>query len=214
MAGGAVSPGRTLPDVLAPGLRVLFVGINPSLESARVGHHFASPGNPFWRLLHAAGLTPELLPPADDRRLLELGLGLTNVCPRATRGAAELTRRDYERGVAELVRKVEAARPAVVALVGVTLGRIVLPGSPEAGPGPRGAAIGGARVFVLPNPSGRNAAFPSFERKLEWFVRLREYEAAPPDAPPAPPPPREPTARGAGLRSSPRRARTSRAGRR
>jgi len=153
------------------------VGINPSLESALVGHHFASPGNPFWRLLHAVRFTPELLRPADDGRLLELGLGLTNVCPRPTRSAAELTRREYERGVAELVRKVERARPAVVALVGVTLARIVLPRSPEAGPGRRRSAIGEARVFVLPNPSGKNAAFPSFEKKLEWFVRLREFEA-------------------------------------
>lgn len=163
-----------LPDVLAPGLRVVFVGINPSVESARVGHHFASPGNPFWRLLHAAGLTPELFRPADDARITELGLGLTNVCPRPTRSAAELTRREYARGLGELVRKLEAARPAVVALVGVTLARLVLPGSPEAGPGPSRSSIAGARVFVLPNPSGRNAAFPSFESKLAWFVKLRE----------------------------------------
>ncbi len=177
MAGRAVARagGGLLPDVLAPGLRVLFVGINPSLESGRVGHHFASPGNPFWRLLHAAGFTPELLRPEDDGRLLELGFGLTNVCPRATRSAAELTRREYERGVEELVRKVEAARPAVVALVGITLARIVLPGSGEAGPGSRTTSIGGARVFVLPNPSGRNAAFPGFEHKLVWFVRLRAF---------------------------------------
>ena len=153
----------------------MFAGINPSLESGRAGHHFASPGNPFWRLLHASGFTRELLRPADDGRLVELGLGLTNVCPRPTRSAAELTRREYERGVSELVRKVEAVRPAVVALVGVTLARIVLPGSPEAGPGPRRSSIAGARVFVLPNPSGRNAAFPSFESKLAWFVRLREF---------------------------------------
>lgn len=161
--------------MLAPGLRVVFVGINPSLESARVGHHFASPGNPFWRLLHAAGLTPELLRPVDDARLVELGLGVTNVCPRPSRSAAELTRREYERGVGGLVRKLEAARPAVVALVGVTLARIVLSGSTEVGPGPRSASIAGARVFVLPNPSGRNAAYPSFESKLGWFVRLREF---------------------------------------
>ncbi len=176
MAGGAVGRGGELRDVLAPGLRVLFVGINPSLESARVGHHFAGPGNPFWRLLHAAGFTPELLRPSDDRRLPEFGFGITNLCPRATRTAAELTRREYERGVGELVRKVEATRPTTVALVGVTLARIVLPGSAEAGPGPRLSSFAGERVFVLPNPSGRNAAFPSFESKLVWFVRLREFE--------------------------------------
>ena len=167
--------GRRLPDVLAPALRVLFVGINPSLESARVGHHFASPGNPFWRLLHAAGLTPEPLAAADDRRMLELGFGLTNVCPRPTRGAAELSGAEYARGVRDLVRKVEELRPEVVALVGVTLARSVLPGSAETGPGPRKATLGGARVFVLPNPSGRNAAFPGFEQKRVWFDALREY---------------------------------------
>jgi TDG/mug DNA glycosylase family protein len=167
--------GRRVPDVLAPGLRVLFVGINPSLESARVGHHFAGPGNPFWRLLFAAGFTPAPLRPEDDGELLALGLGLTNVCPRATRGAADLTRRDYERGARGLVRKVEQYRPAVVALVGVTLARIVLPRSAEVGPGPRSAALAGARVFVLPNPSGRNAAFPSFESKRVWFERLSAF---------------------------------------
>jgi TDG/mug DNA glycosylase family protein len=172
VAGGAVSRRRGLPDVLAPGLAVVFVGINPSLGSARAGHHFAGPGNPFWRLLHAAGFTPDLLMPEDDARLLELGLGLTNVCPRPTRTAAELTPREYQAGVRELVRKLEAVRPRVVALVGVSLARIVLPGSPEAGPGPRRASLGGARVFVLPNPSGRNAAYPSFESKLRWFMSL------------------------------------------
>jgi TDG/mug DNA glycosylase family protein len=166
---------RRLPDVLAPGLRVVFVGINPSLESGRVGHHFASPGNPFWRLLHAAGLTPRLLRPEEDGRLVELGLGLTNVCARPTRSAAELTRSEYVRGVRALERKVRELRPAVVALVGVTLARIVVPESVERGPGARPARIAEARVFVLPNPSGRNAAFPGFAQKLEWFVRLGEF---------------------------------------
>jgi double-stranded uracil-DNA glycosylase len=170
-----VSGSRKLPDVIAPGLSVVFVGINPSITSAQVGHHFASPGNPFWRLLHASGFTPALLQPADDGRVVELGLGLTNVCPRGTRSAAELTRREYEAGRRALVRKLEGFRPSVVALVGVTLARIVLPGSLEVGPGPRRPAIAGARVFVRPNPSGRNAAYPGFANKLEWFVRLREF---------------------------------------
>ena len=172
-----MSGARKLPDVIAPGVSVVFVGINPSITSARVGHHFASPGNPFWRLLHASGFTPALLQPADDGRVVELGLGLglTNVCPRGTRSAAELTRREYEAGRRSLVRKLDRFRPSVVALVGVTLARIVLPGSLEVGPGPRRAVIAGARVFVLPNPSGRNAAYPGFANKLEWFVRLREF---------------------------------------
>lgn len=179
VAGGGA---RRLPDVVAPGLRALLVGINPSLVSARVGHHFASPGNPFWRLLHAAGLTPELLRPEDDRRVLEVGLGLTNVCPRPTRSAAELTRAELDRGVRALRAKVEALRPAVVVLVGVTLARAVLAASGERGPGPRTERLGGARVYVLPNPSGRNAAFPGFEQKRAWFAALREFlerEAAP-----------------------------------
>ena len=164
-----------LRDVLAPGVRVVFVGINPSIASGLAGHHFASPGNPFWRLLHASGFTPTLLRPEDDARVAELGIGLTNVCPRPTRSAAELTPREYEEGARALVRKLEALRPAVVALVGVSLARIVLPSSKETGPGPRQARLGRARVFVLPNPSGRNAAFPGFDDKLEWFVRLRGY---------------------------------------
>ncbi len=168
---------RRLPDVVAPGLRVLFVGINPSLYSAEVGHHFASPGNPFWRLLHAAGLTPEPLTAADDRRMPALGLGLTNVCARPTRSAAELEPDELRRGVRALVRKVDLLRPAVVALVGVTLARVVLPASPEKGPGPRAARLAGARVFVLPNPSGRNAAFPGFEQKRVWFEALRAFVA-------------------------------------
>ena len=179
MARGPVDGCPTLPDILAPGLSVVFVGINPSLASARAGHHFASPGNPFWRLLHASRFTPALLRPVDDARLIELGLGLTNVCPNPTRSAAELTRREYEAGVPALLRKLEAFRPAVVALVGVTLAQIVLPGSPEAGPGPRRASIAGARVFVLPNPSGRNAAYPGFESKLEHFVLLRSFIGRP-----------------------------------
>lgn len=165
---------RPLPDILAPGLRVVFVGINPSIASGLAGHHFAGPGNPFWRLLHASGFTPVAFEPAEDVRLPELGLGLTNLCPRPTRSAAELTRSEYEAGARELIRKLEAFRPSVVALVGVTLARVLLPESGETGPGPRLPSIGGAGVFVLPNPSGRNAAYPSFESKLRWFVRLRE----------------------------------------
>ncbi len=156
----------------------MFVGINPSLASGLAGHHFASPGNPFWRLLHSSGFTPDLLRPEDDARVLEHRLGLTNVCPKPTRTAAELTPREYAAGVRDLLEKLEAIRPAVVALVGVTLARIVLPGSREVGPGPRRASIAGARVFVLPNPSGRNAAYPSFESKLEWFMRLRAFVGA------------------------------------
>ncbi len=153
----------------------MFVGINPSIASGIAGHHFAGRGNPFWRLLYASGLTPVLLAPAEDGRLLELGLGITNVCPRVTRSAAELTASEYVSGARALALELERLRPSVVVLVGVTLARGVLPASAEAGPGPRSASLRGARVFVLPNPSGRNAAYPSFESKLRWFVRLREF---------------------------------------
>jgi TDG/mug DNA glycosylase family protein len=174
-AGGPVRQPGPLPDVLAGGMRVVFVGINPSITSGLLGHHFASKGNPFWRLLHASGFTPVLLDPADDTKLAELGLGLTNVCPRPTRTAAELTRAELASGAEDLLRKLGPLGPSVVALVGVTLARILLPAGREAGPGPRRAAIAGARVFVLPNPSGRNAAYPGFASKLEWFARLRQF---------------------------------------
>ncbi len=163
--------------MLAPGVRVVFVGINPSIASGLAGHHFASPGNPFWRLLHASGFTPTLLRPEHDAKVAELGLGLTNVCPRPTRSAAELTRREYDAGVRALVRKLEALRPAVVALVGVSLARIVLPESTEMGPGP-GARHSAGRASSCSRTRGRNAAFPGFGDKLGWFVRLREFVGA------------------------------------
>ena len=186
---------QPLPDVVDEGLRILFVGINPSLRSAEVGHHFASRGNPFWRLLHAAGLTPEPLAPEDDGALLTFGLGVTNVCPRPTRGAAELTRAELTAGAAQLREKIRALRPAVVALVGVSLYPLVFPGGREPGPGGKEATLGGARVFVLPNPSGLNAAYPGFRNKLVWFERLRRFAQGP--LPRAPRGPRRASARAA-----------------
>jgi TDG/mug DNA glycosylase family protein len=163
-----------VPDVVAPGLRVLFVGINPGIASAEAGHHFATRTNPFWRLLHAAGLTPdELLRPSQGERLLDLGLGITNVCPRPTRSAAELSREELRAGAAALREKAALLRPAVVALVGVSLYPLVVPGGREPGPGAKRAPLAGARLFVLPNPSGLNASYPGFESKLVWFRRLR-----------------------------------------
>jgi double-stranded uracil-DNA glycosylase len=161
-----------LADRVAPDLDVLFVGINPSLHSAEVGHHFASKGNPFWRLLHAAGLTAELLAPADDVALPAHGLGVTNVCSRATRSAAELERAELREGARALAEKVAALRPRIVALVGVSLYPLVFPRGREPGPGAKRAQLAGARVFVLPNPSGLNAAYPGFQHKLVWFRRL------------------------------------------
>src|SRR5262249_18548430 len=108
---------RRLADRMCRRPRILFVGINPSLYSARVGHHFASPGNPFWRLLAAAGLVPEGFAAGDDARLPALGLALTNIVPRATRSAAELDRAEYAAGRVSLARKIARARPGVVAFV-------------------------------------------------------------------------------------------------
>ncbi len=165
-------PSPPLADRVASDLDVLFVGINPSLFSAAVGHHFASKGNPFWRLLHAAGLTRELLDPADDVTLPAHGLGITNVCPRPTRSAAELGREELREGARALAEKVAALRPRIVALVGVSLYPLVFPGGREPGPGAKRARLAGARVFVLPNPSGLNASYPGFQHKLVWFRRL------------------------------------------
>jgi len=169
---------QPLPDVVGPRIRILFVGINPSLRSAEVGHHFAGRGNPFWRLLFASRLTPVLHGAEEDRQLPELGLGLTNVCDRPTRSAAELDRAELRAGVLALEEKVERLRPEIVALVGVSLYPIVFPGGLDPGPGAKRAVLGASRVFVIPNPSGLNAAYPGFRHKLHWFRRLRRFASA------------------------------------
>jgi TDG/mug DNA glycosylase family protein len=167
--------GRILQDITTEHPRILFVGINPGRTSGRVGHHFAGPGNPFWRLLHAAGLVPEVLRAEEDGRLAEFGLALVNLCPRVTRTAAELTAAELRRGRARLVTKIAAMQPEVVALVGVTLYPIVCGSGGPPGPGAKPGTLGGARVFVLPNPSGLNASFPSFAAKLVWFEQLAAF---------------------------------------
>ena len=162
-----------LPARLCPRPRILFVGINPSLASAQVGHHFAGPGNPFYRLLHAAGLVPSPLTYVDDVRLPEFGLALTNIAGRATREAAELTAADYARGQRRLARTIATIQPAVVAFVGSTAYRRFFGPSASRGAGAKPERIGDAAVFVVPNPSGRNAAYPGFRDKLVWYRRLR-----------------------------------------
>lgn len=164
-----------LRDVLCDRPHVLFVGINPSLMSARVGHHFAGRGNPFWRLLHAAGLVPEPIGCEDDARLCEWIIALTNVCPRATRSASELTTDELRRGSRRLRRKIERMRPAVVAFVGLSIYRQFFGREATSGPGEKPNEVSGARVFVVPNPSGLNAAFPGFRDKLVWYERLAHF---------------------------------------
>src|SRR5271155_5853465 len=137
-----------LRDVTAVNPQVLFVGINPSLRSAEVGHHFASPGNPFWKLLYAAGLIPIPLGSEEDHRLAEFGMALTNLCQRASRAASELTSAELEAGKVSLLRKIRRVEPHVVAFVGVSIYRQLYPASSK-GPGAKPEVIYGARVFVL-----------------------------------------------------------------
>jgi TDG/mug DNA glycosylase family protein len=155
-----------VPDVLAPGLDLVFVGINPGHASARAGHHFANPQNGFWRLLHEAGFTPRRLRPSEERELLASGLGITNLVGRESGGVADLEAADFARGRKVLARKIRRFRPRSVVFVGITAYRAFR--------GARGAVrcgeqepFEGARVFVVPNPSGRNAHFrPSEMRSL------------------------------------------------
>ena len=164
-----------LRDILKPRPRILFVGINPSIRSEQMGHHFASPGNPFWRLLYAARLVPEELTSEHDARLIEFDLALTNLCSRATRSAAELTTAEMIAGRELLARKIRRVRPRVVAFVGVSIYRRFFGIAQGDGAGPKQEQIFGARVFVLPNPSGLNASYPGFKDKLIWFQRLRKF---------------------------------------
>jgi double-stranded uracil-DNA glycosylase len=150
--------GRTLPDVIAPGLRVLFVGINPGLYTAWAGHHFARPGNRFWPTLHAAGFTDRVLHPSEEHALLPLGYGITNVVQRATALASELSVAELEAGGARLVRTVTRYRPQCVAVLGVSAYRSAFR-RPKAIIGSQPEAIGATAVWVLPNPSGLNAHY-------------------------------------------------------
>jgi double-stranded uracil-DNA glycosylase len=143
---------------VAPGLEVLFCGINPGLESARRGHHFARPGNRFWPALHGAGLTPRLLTPEEDGELPRWGLGLTNIVDRASRGADELTRDELRAGAKRLAALAERYEPKVVAVVGLGAYRNGFE-RPRAALGLQPEAIGPSRAWVLPNPSGLNAHY-------------------------------------------------------
>ena len=162
-----------MPDVIASGLRVLFVGINPGLYSGAVGHHFARPGNRFWRVLHAAGFTERLLSPFEERELPSAGVGITNLVARATASAAELSPDELVRGARRLVAKVRRRRPAVVAFLGVDAYRTAL-GHRGASVGRQRGTLGDARVWVLPNPSGLNAHYqlPALTRLFSNLRRM------------------------------------------
>lgn len=158
--------GKRVRDVLGPDLKVLFVGINPSLYTAAVGHHFGRPGNRFWPALHRAGITARRLQPGEQQALLDRGYGITNLVARATARADELSRRDLVAGGRRLVQKVRRYRPRVVAFLGITAYRGAFD-RPRAKIGPASEAIAGAEVWVLPNPSGLNAHY-----QLDDFAAL------------------------------------------
>lgn len=166
---------KPLPDRLCKSPRILFVGINPSLRSAELRHHYAGKGNPFWRLLSASGLVPCPLTHQEDALVVQWGLALTNLVDRPTRTAEEVTAEEYVQGQTRLRRLIRRVQPSVVAFVGITVYRRVMGASAPGGCGPRPEVLHGARVFVLPNPSGRNAAYPGFNDKLQWFVQLARW---------------------------------------
>ncbi|HEX2425499.1 MAG TPA: G/U mismatch-specific DNA glycosylase [Actinomycetota bacterium] len=164
--------GRTIPDVLAPGLRVVFVGINPGLYSGAVGHHFARPGNRFWKALHGAGFTDRVLDPSEDATLPSIGLGVTNLVARATASAAELRRDELREGRRRLERIADELRPRFVAVLGLGAYRTAFdrPGAIE---GPQGSErLGPAALWLLPNPSGLNAHH-QLPDLIERFAELR-----------------------------------------
>jgi double-stranded uracil-DNA glycosylase len=163
---------RVIPDVIAPGLRVLFSGINPGLYSAWTGHHFARPGNRFWPALHGSGFTPRLLRPDEQEELLPLGLGITNVVARTSARADELTDDEVAEGGELLRAKTLRFAPAWLAVLGVTAYRVAF-GDRTATVGRQQLTIGETGVWVLPNPSGLNAHY-SAAALAEEFGRLRE----------------------------------------
>lgn len=168
----AAARGRTVPDVAAPGLRVLFCGINPGLWSGATGQHFARPGNRFWPALHRSGFTPRQLRPEEQLELLGYGLGITNVVARTTAKADELTAEEYRAGGQALVERVERLRPEVLAVLGIGAYRTAF-GRRGAVVGRQPEGIGGTEVWVLPNPSGLNAHY-TLDGIAEEFRRLRE----------------------------------------
>ena len=162
-----------LKDRIKPGVRVLFVGINPGIRSSLTGHHFAGFSNRFWNLLFESGLVPEPVTYKDDDRLPEFGYGITNIVPRPTPGIDTIAPEEYVAGRVRLRRKISRYRPPIVAMVGVTVFRARFPERRDAVRlGIQKERIGDTRVFVLPNPSGRNANF-TYKEMLAAFRSLK-----------------------------------------
>ncbi|MEX2218299.1 MAG: G/U mismatch-specific DNA glycosylase [Phycisphaerales bacterium] len=165
----------TVPDLLAPNLRILFVGINPGLYSGATGHHFARPGNRFWPALHRSGLTPRLLHPSEEQKLLEHGIGITKLVHRATATAAELSPEEFRAGAATLARILRRLRPRCVAFLGVGAYCHAY-GLKRAPIGRQEEPLAGSDLWVLPNPSGLNANYqlPDFVRMFRQLLRSVE----------------------------------------
>ena len=163
--------GRTLDDLLVPGLDVLFCGINPGLYSGAVGHHFARPGNRFWPALHLAGFTPRRLAAHEETQLLALGCGLTNLVHRATARADELRRDELIEGGRRLEAKLLRFRPRWLAVLGIGAFRTAFD-RPQAGVGRQPESIADTPVWVLPSPSGLNAHY-RLPELVEEFAKLR-----------------------------------------
>jgi len=161
----------TIPDLLRPGLAVVFVGINPGLYSAAIQHHFGRPGNRFWPALHLGGFTPRLFTPFEERDLLDLDYGITNIVARASAAADELTTDELRAGGRVLERKLRRFQPRCVALLGVGAYRGAFQ-KPKAKVGPQTETLGGRRLWILPNPSGLNAHY-QLAALGKMFAQLR-----------------------------------------
>lgn len=159
---------KTVPDIIAPDLRVLFCGINPGLYTAAVGHHFARPGNRFWPALHRAGFTKTQLSPFDEEELLKSGIGITNLVARATATADELSQEELRRGGESLKHKIREYRPKALAVLGIGAYRKAF-GDRSAKPGRQGENLEDSQLWVVPNPSGLNANY-----QLGDIVRILE----------------------------------------
>jgi TDG/mug DNA glycosylase family protein len=176
-----VTTTQDVPDHLKPGLKLVIVGINPGLRSGATGHHYAYAGNHFWPLLYASGLIPEPLTHAEDYRVLEYGIGLTNLCHRTSREANELTRDELQRGAMELRDKLDQLRPCVTCFNGMGIYEAFLGQLREDGasarrritPGLQPERLNGTLMYVVPPSSGRTAAYPR-QIKLDYLVKLRE----------------------------------------
>lgn len=172
----AASEGKSVPDIIAPDLKVLFCGVNPGLWSAAVSHHFARPGNRFWKALHLSGFTDDLVSPDNERDLLRYRLGITNLVDRATRSADELNREDLREGARRLRSKVQRWKPRCVAVLGLGAYRSAF-SDPQAQIGVQPSMLGRSSVWLLPNPSGAQARYQIGDL-VEELGNLRSFIGA------------------------------------